>query len=219
MTRRRRLDCLALAVVGAVLLAACGATGPTGDGDDALRPAATMEATQTLVTMGSSGTVGAGLEAFERPQKTWPQVLFREAFPRATVLVNAAIEQSSASAARDDQLPLVAEMEPDVVAMWFGSYEAVQEVSPAQFERDLGALVADVRALGARVLLADLPRSNVPTAAYNRAVADVAAEHDLTLVRLSAREVDMFGASDTTFLPTAAGHQVIADAFADALNS
>jgi hypothetical protein len=80
-------------------------------------------------------------------------------------------------------------------------------------------LVADVRALGARVLLADLPRSNVPTAAYSRAVADVAAEHDLTLVRLSAREVDMFGAADTTFLPTVAGHQVIADAFADALNS
>jgi hypothetical protein len=213
---------VATVVLAAALVAAtaCGAPEPTARAGARPRQApATVEPTQTLVTMGSSGTVGEGLDAAVLPQATWPQRLFREAFPRATVLVNAAIEASSAASARARQLPLATEMRPDVVAMWFGTYEAVQDIPPAVLQRELSALVGEVQDLGARVLLADLPATDVPTAAYNRVIAAVAAARDVTLVPLRSEPVTMLDRPDATFLPDAAGQGVIAAAFADALSS
>jgi hypothetical protein len=59
----------------------------------------------------------------------------------------------------------------------------------------------------------------VPTADYNRAIAAVAEEHDLTLVPLHDEPVTMLDGPDSTFLPDVDGQAVIADAFARALNS
>ena len=134
------------------------------------RSTVTVEATQTLLVLGTSATFGVGLE--DSFQDAWPRIFFREAFARATVFFNGALVNSSAADAEVNQLPLVAAVSPSVVAIWFGADEASLGVPAAQFAADLADLVRRVRASGARVLLADLPQSeNTDVDAYNQAIA------------------------------------------------
>jgi lysophospholipase L1-like esterase len=207
--KRARLP-VAVTVVLACFLAACG--GPSGSQSG--RSTITVEPTQTLLVMGSSGTLGDGLD---NPwQDAWPRIFFRKAFPRATVFVNGATEGASVEDAVTNQLPLVDDVSPSVVAIWLGAVDAVGATPVTDFAANLGRLVQRVRSSGARVLIADLPElGRVDVSAYNVAIARVAAEQQATLVPLHAERVSSFDAS--RFLPDIAGQRVIAQAFERAM--
>jgi len=205
---------VAAVVAFAICVAACGGTNAnTGAAE---RPAVGVEETQTLFVIGSGATVGIGLDL--ALQDAWPRILHREAFPRATVLVNAALEEASAADALEHQVPLAEELSPAVVAIWLGAIEAFGLSPVDEFAANLDALVERVRATGARVLIADLPENTaVPIEAFNDAIARVAEEHDATLVSLRSSRITTARGAGPAFLPDVAGHRVIADAFADAL--
>jgi hypothetical protein len=209
-----RLRALGALVALALLVTACGSDpGPSAAGARAATET-TVERTQLLVTVGGSATFGDGLD--ESLRDGWPHVLHRTAFPRATVLVNAAVRRSTAREALEQQVPLVEELRPAVVAIWLGSVE-VRSGSPVdEFAADLGAVVRRADATGARVLLANLPRGpDLDVDAYNAAIARIASAQDVALVRLDTLAIGNTGQSP--FLPDREGHRAIAAAFADAL--
>ncbi len=196
--------------------AACGGGGSEGGAAPAARSAVSLQQTPTLLVMGSSSTLGVGLD--NELQDGWPRIFYREAFPRSTVFFNAATRDASVADAESNQLPLVDEVSPTVVAMWFGSVEASRAMPVAEFASDLEHLVWQVRASGARVLLADLPRSErFDVAPYNRAIARIASDQGATLVPLHDEPITSFDPSRT--LPDARGHRTIARAFERALRN
>jgi lysophospholipase L1-like esterase len=213
--RRGRASVASFAAV-ALLSCAAGCGGTDGSPSAAGRSTVTVDATQTVLVMGTSATFGVGLE--DSFHDAWPRIFFREAFPRTTVFFNGALVNSSAAEAEVNQLPLVAAVSPSVVAIWFGAEEASLGVPAAQFAADLGDLVRRVRASGARVLLADLPQSgNADVGAYNEAIARVAADEGATLVPLHEARISSFDRAHV--LPDVAGHRAIARAFERALRS
>jgi lysophospholipase L1-like esterase len=208
-----------LASVAAAALACCAAGCGSGGGGDggssAERPVVTVEPTQTLLVMGSSATFGVGLE--NAWQDAWPRIFYREAFPRATVFVNGALQDASIADAELHQLPLVGEVSPSVVAIWLGGVEVALGMPVAQFATELEGLVRQVRASGARVLLADLPRSRAADVdPYNRAIARIASDDGATLVPLHAEAISSFDRSGS--VPDVAGNRTIAHAFERALH-
>jgi hypothetical protein len=199
-----------------LLCCAAGCGGQDGRASTAGRSTVTVEATQTLLVMGTSATYGVGLD--DSFQDAWPRVFYREAFPRTTVFFNGALVNSSAADAEVNQLRLVAAVSPSVVAIWFGAEEVALGVPAAQFAADLDDLVRRVLASGARVLLADLPRSGAADVdAYNQAIARVAADEGATLVPLHDTPISSFDRAHV--LPDVAGHRAIARAFQRALRS
>jgi lysophospholipase L1-like esterase len=137
-----------------------------------------------LVTIGSSATFGFGLD--DRLRDAWPQKLYHEAFPRSTVLVNASDRDVTVSQARAQQLPLALEVHATVVAVWLGGDDLRQHHTAATFEAGLDAIVARLRAAGARVLVGNLSRSRAGAAAYDDAIARVARSRGATLVDVAS---------------------------------
>ena len=86
-----------------------------------------------------------------------------------------------------------------------------------QFGRDLTEVVRHARAVGARVLVADLPRfGGVDVAPYNAAIARVARAQGATLVPLHDLQIGTLGGGPE-LRPDVEGHRKIADAFEAAL--
>jgi lysophospholipase L1-like esterase len=216
--RRPALPVVLAALVALGFVATACSTPGDDRTDDAGAAAVTTEATSTLLIMGSAASIGDQLD--EPLQDSWPRVFYREAFPRATVLVNAAGRSSTVLDAQRDQLPLAQELRPDVVAIWLGQADLVIGTPVALFETELATLVQRVRETGARVLLANLTAhgaSAARTAAFNDAVADVARAQDATLVDLFHTRISTLATVNDTFAPDVAGHRAIARAFTDAL--
>ncbi|MDQ3146691.1 MAG: GDSL-type esterase/lipase family protein, partial [Actinomycetota bacterium] len=151
-------------------------------------------------------TDGEGLEDEERLRSSWTRLVFREALPRRAVHVNLASADASAADALDRQVPSALEVEPTLVAVWLTSGDIEEATPPERYERDLGAVVGALRHDGARVLLANAPRSTT-SRPYNEAVARVA----------EAEGADLVDLSDVDFSRTVAGHRRVADAFAAVL--
>ena len=96
----------------------------------------------------------------DRLRDAWPYLLFDEAFPISTSLVNAALDGATVARAEADQLPLAREVKPRVVAIWLGIDDLAQHTPVAHFSSELRALIEELRATGAqRILVADLPRA------------------------------------------------------------
>jgi lysophospholipase L1-like esterase len=208
---------IAVAVVVALALAAAGCGG--GAPSRATGSTVAAERTNTLLIMGTSASLGDGLDDPVRLQDAWPRVFYRDAFPRATVLVNAAVLDGSTADALRDQVPLAEDVAPSVVAIWLGAVEASEKRPVNEFAADLNGVVRRTRATGARVLLADLPPvAGIDVSAYNRVIARVAEDQGATLVPLHTQTISMLPGSGSTFLPDTAGHRVIARAFQAALH-
>jgi lysophospholipase L1-like esterase len=215
---RRSLAIAALAVVATTVVGGCGTTPETASPSAGARPRAAVatDGSEMIVAIGSGATVGAGLD--ERFQDAWPRLVHRDAFPRAAVLVNAAVERSSADDAVREQVPLVEELTPAVVMVWLGMVEAFDQRPPADLGEVLTEIVRRSRATSARVLLADLPAApGVDVAPYNRVIAAVAQNEDATLVALHELDVSRLPGRTLSLLPDRDGHRTIARAFADAL--
>jgi acyl-CoA thioesterase I len=154
-----------LAVVMAVLLAACGPQDPGGDAERAVTQGAsaapsTAEAPQAqqplYVAIGASESVGEGAD--DRLSQAWPQVLFRTALPRETVFINLAVPGSTVADALTQQVPEAVRMAPAMVTVWLNVNDLLAGVRPSDYERRLETLVKQLRRGGStKVLLANTP--------------------------------------------------------------
>ncbi len=230
---------LALLVAALVTVTACSA----GNADPEPAEQAS-DSPEVYVAVGADETLGVGAE---RPLvEAWPQLLFRS-LDRGATFVSAGTEGSTVAEAIREQLPIVRELQPTLVTVWFNVNDLLAGVTPATYEQELGDLVHTLRQdARTRVLVANTPPLEAFPAvqedglasavtsealpglidAYNRAVDAVAA-------REGAEVVDLHGAlaeavADGTFPslvgedgahPSTAGHAEIAEVFKAALAS
>jgi hypothetical protein len=208
-----RLSLAALAV--AILATACASTGH----GTATAPAPTTGPAATMVAFGGSATEGDGIR--DRLRDAWPYVVFHEAMPQSTVLVNAALDGATVANANTLQLPVAHDAHPQIAVAWLGADDLDAQTPIPQFRNDLTAFVAGVKAAGAqRVLLANLPSTFGPGARpYNTAIAQVAAANAVELVDLAGLSVPLEPASGLSPQPTATGQRVVANAFEQELRA
>ncbi|MGH9226117.1 MAG: SGNH/GDSL hydrolase family protein [Acidimicrobiales bacterium] len=145
----------AASVVLVVLAAACsGGGGPAG-------VPTTVPASQTgpgplYISVGASETTGIGSEVPLR--EAWPRVLYRTAMPANTVFVNMGIPGATVALALQFEVPRTVDQKPNIVTVWLNVNDIIAGVSAADFERDLGNLVRQLRRGGqTRVLVANTP--------------------------------------------------------------
>lgn len=135
---------LVLAV--ALLLAAACTSGGASPDDEAY----------TYVAVGASESVGVGADAPER--EAWPRVFASRALPPGTRVVNVAESGASVREALERQLAPALEARPRLVTVWLNVNDLVRLVPVADYERDLGRLVHELRRDGrADVLVANTP--------------------------------------------------------------
>lgn len=143
--------------VALVLLAACSAGG--GAPRRAEGPPVTPVPAgppPVYVAVGASETVGIGAEVPLR--EAWPRVLYRTAMPENTVFYNMGIPGATVADALARELPKTLPLQPTVVTVWLNANDLIAGVSPADYERNLGDLVHQLRRGGAtRVLVANTP--------------------------------------------------------------
>jgi lysophospholipase L1-like esterase len=171
----------------------------------------------TLLTIGGSATEGDGVP--DRFRAAWPYLLFDDAFPISTSLVNAALDDATVANARADQLPLAREVKPQVVAVWLGMDDLAQHTPINQFSSELRSLIEELRIAGAqRILVADLPRTfGVGVIAYDRAIRSAVQSTNATFVELQNAAISLVPSRGLADQPDAASHRVIATAFEQAL--
>jgi lysophospholipase L1-like esterase len=85
-------------------------------------------------------------------------VLYRTAMPENTVFVNMGIPGATVAQALQQEVPMAVDQKPTVVTVWLNVNDIIAGVTAADFERDLGSLVHQLRREGAtRVLVANAP--------------------------------------------------------------
>jgi lysophospholipase L1-like esterase len=166
-------------------------------------------------------------------------------------VVNLGISGATVADALDRELPEALRRDADLVTVWLNVNDLLAGIAPATYERQLGELVQALRADGGpRVLIANTPPvdvlpaymdcraqagclgGNLPepmlvqlaVAAYNAAIARVAAAADAEVVDLHAAGVAASAEGRTRelvgsdgFHPSTAGHRAVAEAFAAVL--
>ena len=196
-----------------VVLASCaGGTHPALSGSGVVSAKAS-----TLVTIGSSATEGDGVP--DRFRQAWPYLFFGDAFPVSTALINAALDGATVANVQVEQLPLVRQAKPDVVAIWLGVDDLEQHTSVGQFSSGLQTLVAAIQAVGVRqVLVADIPSVyGSASSPYDDAIRRVARTTSSTLVDLQHSPIKLVPSRRSGDQPDASGQRVIAGAFERAL--
>jgi GDSL-like Lipase/Acylhydrolase family len=192
----------------AVLLASC--TG--GDGNQQAAARDDAGARQTLLVIGSGTALGDSLP--DPLRDAWPRLLYVDAFPRATVFVNAAARDQTASAAITDQAPLVRELKPRTVIVWIGTNEVTDAVPLEQFRSDVVHLLEAIRSAGVNaIFVGQLPDLGPTTPSYNAVLADAS-------TRTGARFVTGTGGSRTVVdddLTDIGDHRAVARAFVQAV--
>ncbi len=210
MTRHR-------AAVAALICLVCSLAACSGGTTATAPPRSTGNARPTtLLTIGGSATEGDGLT--DRYREAWPYLLFHHAFPLSTTLVNAAVDGATAANVQAQQVPLVGDVQPDVVAIWLGIDDLSERTPIATFRTGLTATIEQLRANGARnILIADLPKAYGDVGQLNTAIRIVVRSTSTTLVELEQAAIVL--APDRRFPaePDAASQQMIASSFERAL--
>ncbi len=210
-----------LAVCAVAVAAVAGVTGCSGGGGSDTAPTAPSEVGQSLLVIGSGSSNGE--ELGDPLREAWPRVLFGEMLPPSTTLVNGASGPSTVAEAIVEQVPLADELRPDLVAVWLGSYDLNQGTPPEEFGTQMRALIGALAASGSgRVFVADLPRlpayDEELRVLYNDEIAAAVLASDATLVPLRDETLAPVDA-EHDYQPDAAGHRLIAEAFADSMLS
>ncbi len=148
---------LAVAVALALLAVACSPDRRSTGGEEASRssssdssPAASSAGLvegagarsgppPVYVAVGASETTGIGADVPLR--EAWPRVLFRTAMPENTIFVNLGIPGATVAQALREELPRALEQRPTIVTVWLNVNDIMCGVPPADFERDLAALL------------------------------------------------------------------------------
>jgi hypothetical protein len=173
----------ALALVVGVALAACSHASSTGSGAVAT---STSVPSEFLVAFGSSAGYAADLP--DRFRLSWPQLLYRDAFPISTVFVNLSNDPTTLDQAVRFGLPVALEQHATIAAIWLGpgSGECGPDTTATRFASVLASLVQPLRAAGARVVIGTVP-DRVPCAvAFNAAVMNVARAQRATIADVAS---------------------------------
>jgi hypothetical protein len=209
MSRSLRACLVVIVVLLACSIAACSSDGPN-------RVESTPDAdagSQTVVAVGGNDTQGDNVP--DRLHEAWPYRMFRDAFPRSTVFVNASVAGATAAAAERGQLPIVRELAPDVVVIWIGTEDMVLRTPTRDFARALSRLIAGAQDAGAaRVLVGNLPDAYGARARpYNTAIQHAVRETGAELVELDREPISL--ADELGPLPQldVDGHRRVAEAF------
>lgn len=184
-------------VVGVLLSAGCASTATTSI------PTTTASRPVGFVVVG--GDQALALVRRDDLPNSWPQLVFRDAFPLDAVYVNLSALAFSVVGAAAELAPSFAELQPDVVAIWAGQADSAAGRAIDDFRRGLDDIVTvATRRPNTVVLLATLPDG---PPAYNDAIRAIASER-------SARLVDLVGVvpPGTTELD-AAQNRAVAEAF------
>ena len=206
----------AVALAGLALAACSGGGSGRAGGPTTIAPAAPGSA-PLYISVGASETTGVGSEVPLR--EAWPRVLYRDSMPAGTVFVNMGIPGATVAQALQFEVPRTVDQKPAIVTVWLNVNDIIAGVPVADFERDLGTLVRQLRRGGAtRVLVANTPpidhlpayracRPDPPAAAppcrapngdlpppdeVNQAVADYNAATARIVDREGASLVDLF---------------------------
>lgn len=173
----RRTGATALAVALVLLAVACsGAKDPAPRGGATDRGHAVR-----LVVLGDQRAVG---EPVGDPlHDGWPQVLFRTKLPSRTVYVDLAGDRETVADVRSGQLPRLAALDPTLVVIWVGQEDEQRGTDETDFANDLAAVVDEVRAGGAGVVL-------VAGGRYRDAITRTGAEHGAKVADVSGIDVD-----------------------------
>jgi lysophospholipase L1-like esterase len=172
----------------------------------------------TLVTIGGSATEGDGVP--DRYRQAWPYLLFHEAFPLSTSLVNAALDGATVANAPVEQVPVAQEVKPDVVAVWLGADDLSGHSPVGQFAAGLRTVIEDLRAAGVhRILVADLPSAYGDVSPYDAAIRDVVRSTKTTLVDIQDAAITIAPGDRFAAQPDVASQRVIADAFEQGLRA
>lgn len=143
-----------VAAILATLGAACSGGGRAAGGS----PTTAVPAgpAPLYVAVGASETAGFGTATPLR--EAWPRVLYRTAMPARTVFVNMGIPGATVAQALDQEVGPTVDLKPTVVTVWLNVNDLIAGVPAADFERDLDALVKQLRRNGqTRVLVANTP--------------------------------------------------------------
>jgi hypothetical protein len=170
----------------------------------------------SFVSMGGSETEGDGLT--DRLREAWPYVFFHNALPRETTFVNAAVDDAELARALADQVPLVEEMHPRVVALFLGVDDLWAQTPIATFTDQMNALLARLERAGVEhVLVGDIPDAYGSEATrYNTAIRAAINTHHAVQVPLHNAQVSVARIGSLIPTPDTAGQRIIADAFANA---
>jgi len=196
-------------------LVSCSGTRPPSP----FASADTKGRSTTLLTIGGSATEGDGVP--DRYRDAWPYLLYQDAFPPSTSLVNAALDGATTANTLIDQLPLAQQVKPDTVAIWLGADDLAQRTPIDQFATGLRVLIDDLRHTGARrILVADLPDVLGPNApAYNAAIRRAVTVTNARLVELQHAPITLTPSGGAGPQPDAASQRVIANAFRQELET
>ena len=200
-----------LAVVTMIgLLASCG-----GGSSSAKVPAESSPSSRalTVYAIGGSATEGDGVP--DRLRDAWPYLVFHNAFPASTVFVNGALDNATVRNAIGAQVPLAAQLKPDVVEVWLGADDLVAATPIPEFTSNFTELISALQSAGAgRIIVADLPRAfGAAVPAYNAAIHTVVSRAHVELVPLASAGITLVPTDGLPQQPDAASHKLIAAAF------
>jgi acyl-CoA thioesterase I len=152
MSVTRGLAAIALVAV----LASCGTANARPASTSAASSARPVGTAVIYAAIGASETVGTGAEQGVR--QAWPQLLYNDALPRASVYYNFGIPGATTAVALQTEVPAALKVHPTLVTVWLNVNDLLAGVSPATYETQLDALVHALRQGGAtRVLVANTP--------------------------------------------------------------
>jgi acyl-CoA thioesterase-1 len=151
MTASRRR--LGLPIVIALLASAC-----SGSGSAPASSASPHASAPRIVYAAVSASDGVGLGATDPRRDAWPQVFFRTVLPESAVMYNLSEPGLTVDGALAVEAPEALSVSPTLVTVWLNLNDVIAEVTVADYERQLGVLVHDLRRGGqATVLVANTP--------------------------------------------------------------
>ncbi len=128
-----------------VLLAGCGSTAtigaPTSPGTVAT---ATPRPSLVFAAIGASETFGTGADIPAR--QNWPTDL-QPRLPAGAQVINLGIPGITAHEALQGELPEALDARPDIVSVWLGTNDVIQNVPLADYQQDLDTILTKLEAI------------------------------------------------------------------------
>ncbi len=135
---------LACTVALSGLLVGCSTTSVATPSGPQVTPTATTKPALVFVAIGASETFGTGADFPDR--QNWPADL-RAQLPPGTQVINLGIPGVTAHEALQGELPEAMDSNPNIVTVWLGTNDIIQDVPLDQYQQDLDAILTKLDTL------------------------------------------------------------------------